>query len=148
MANLSSAFQSALADHAKAAFVDVIAKNPKTTVRELAKLVAANPDLGGLTLTEIIGGKAKQTRGRKGGRRSAGARTEKRNVRSAAGRAAFDKDVHAALQKCGGENVAASELRKHLGADPAQLRASLNRMINEGKVTFTGKARGTRYSLA
>jgi hypothetical protein len=35
-----------------------------------------------------------------------------------------------------------------IGGDPTQLRTSLNRLIERGLVTFTGKARGTRYSLA
>ncbi|KIG11812.1 hypothetical protein DB30_02416 [Enhygromyxa salina] len=53
-----------------------------------------------------------------------------------------------ALTAHGGEAVAATQLRQSLNADPTQLRTSLNRLIERGLVTFTGKARGTRYSLS
>ena len=46
------------------------------------------------------------------------------------------------------DNVSATALRNSLDADPTQLRTALNRLIERGIVTFSGKARGTRYSLA
>ncbi len=150
MANLSSVFQDALADHAKTALVDVISRNPKTSVSELAQLVAANPALGTLTLDELVseGGRKGRKGGRKVGRKpNAGGSVQKRDVRKPSGRDAFDKEVFEALTTAGGDQVAASTLRKALDADPAQLRAALNRMIEQGAVTFVGKARGTRYSI-
>lgn len=151
MANLSSAFQDALADHAKAALVEIVTKKPNTSVKDLRQLVTENPSLGSITLAELLGATAKKGRGRKaGGRRGKGGRKAaagKRNVRTEAGRAAFDKEVLAALTDAGGDTVAASTIRTALNADPTQLRTSLNRLIEKGVVTFTGKARGTRYSL-
>lgn len=150
MASLSSAFQDALADHAKAALVDIVTKNPKTSVKDLRALVNDNPALGDITLSELLGsggrGSRKSGGGRKGKARKAGAR--KRNVRTEAGRAAFDAEVIEALKAAGGDTVAATTLREALGADSTQLRTSLNRLIEQGLVTFTGKARGTRYSMA
>jgi len=153
MANLSSVFQDALADHAKAALVEIVTKKPNTSVKDLRQLVADNPALGSITLAELLGESDKgRRRGRKGAApkakagKKAGAR--KRNVRTEAGRAAFDKEVLDALEAAGGDTVAATTLRKALAADPTQLRTSLNRLIERGQVTFTGKARGTRYSLA
>lgn len=168
MGNISSAFQDALAAQAKAALVEVVAANPRISVKDLAELVAGNPNLGSLTLDELLGGEpSKPGRGRgrrpgaaapaaaaggavaaprKGGRKGGG--THKRNVRTEAGREHFETEVLAALKEAGGENVAATQLRNLLDADPTQLRTILNRLIERGVVTFTGKARGTRYSMA
>jgi hypothetical protein len=180
MANLSSAFQDALADQAKSALVTIVAENPKTTVGDLRDLISANPALGGLTLAELLGGgggraparkasaqKAKPARTpgpvvRKGGGAAAGAgaaaaargnsegggSAHKRNVRTETGREAFDHEVLEALKAQGGDTVAATQLRESIDAEPTQLRTALNRLIERGLVTFTGKARGTRYSLA
>jgi hypothetical protein len=164
MGNISSAFQDALAAQAKAALVEVVAANPRISVKDLAELVAGNPQLGTLTLDELLGGEpSKPGRGgrrkaaaapagapsaaapRKGGRKGG---THKRNVRTEAGRDAFENEVLDALKEAGGENVAATQLRNKLDADPTQLRTALNRLIERGVVTFTGKARGTRYSMA
>lgn len=168
MGNISSAFQDALAAQAKAALVDVVATNPRITVKDIAELVANNPQLGSLTLDELLG-ESEGGRGR-GGRRKAGAAAaspagaagaagarklarkgggaHKRNVRTETGREAFDNEVLEGLKELGGENVNATSLRNALDADPTQLRAALNRLIERGVVTFSGKARGTRYSLA
>jgi single-strand DNA-binding protein len=82
-------------------------------------------------------------------RKSAGGGGGKRNVRTEAGRDQFDEDALTALRDAGGDSVSATTLRNALGnTDPIQLRTSLNRLIAKGLVTFTGKARGTRYSLA
>lgn len=161
MANISSAFQDALAAQAKAALVDVVATNPRITVKDLSELVASNPQLGSLTLDELLG-EERSGRGR-GGRRKVGTPAQaggparkgarkggahKRNVRTESGREAFDAEVLDALKELGGDHVSATPLRNMLDADPTQLRAALNRLIERGVVTFTGKARGTRYSLA
>jgi len=175
MGNISSAFQDALAGQAKAALVEVAAANPKITVKDLSDLVAANPHLGGLTLSELLGGapasgKVEQARG---GRSKAPAAAQaapaaapaafsaprkaaaprkggahKRNVRTEPGREAFDEEVFSTLKELGGDAVSATPIRTVLDADPTQLRAALNRLIERGLVTFMGKARGTRYSLA
>jgi hypothetical protein len=176
MANLSSAFQDALVDQSKAALAAIIAKNPGTTARDLKQLVSDNPGLGRITLGELLGasGAARSKGGRPKGSTNAAAAAaaaagmaagagprkvgkpvavrkgaaHKRNVRTETGREALDKEVLDALTAHGGEAVAATQLRQSLNADPTQLRTSLNRLIERGLVTFTGKARGTRYSLS
>jgi hypothetical protein len=67
-------------------------------------------------------------------------------VRTEAGRAALQQAVVQALRDAGGSDVRAEQLRS-LGATPAQLRATLNGLIEDGVVSYTGQARGTRYSL-
>lgn len=186
MATITSVFQDALAEQAKAALSEVVTRQPKTTVAELAELIASNPTLGSITLNDLLrgigggGGSAAaaaptaKRRGRPPGRKAAvpaapaqaaaaapsapakrkvasagGGGAGKRNVRTETGRDQFDDEVLATLQRAGGEMVAATTLREMIGgADPTQLRTSLNRLISQGKVTFSGKARGTRYSLA
>jgi hypothetical protein len=178
MANLSSAFQDALADQAKAALVTIVAENPKTTVGDLKDLISENPALGTLTLAELLGGSGRPARKgppakankaaartpgpvvRKGGGAGAGGAAaasggavgggvaHKRNVRTETGREQFDSEVLEALKAQGGDTVAATQLRESIDAEPTQLRTALNRLIERGLVTFTGKARGTRYSLA
>jgi hypothetical protein len=170
MGNISSAFQDALAAQAKAALVDVVAANPKITAKDLGDLLASNPSLGSLTLNELLGAvEAKPARAERGGRRrivapptvpaaarpskGAAARkggdgsAHKRNVRTEAGRDAFEAEVLEALKQAGGDNVSATQIRNAIDADPTQLRAALNRLIERGIATFTGQARGTRYSL-
>jgi hypothetical protein len=172
MANLSSAFQDALADQAKSALVTIVAENPKTTVKDLKDLISDNPALGTLTLSELLGasGRAPARKGppakakpaartpgpvvRKGGggggapAAGGGGGAHKRNVRTEAGREAFENEVLEALKAQGGDTVAATQLRESIDAEPTQLRTALNRLIERGLVTFIGKARGTRYSLA
>ena len=176
MGNISSAFQDALAAQAKAALVEVVAGNPKITVSDLRHLFASNPNLGNLTLGELLGAGPKADPGRgdrrkgaaapaapvgaprkaaggahKGGAHKGGAHkgdAHKRNVRTEAGRDAFEAEVLSTLKDQGGHHVAATQLRTALDADPTQLRTALNHLIERGIVTFTGKARGTRYSIA
>lgn len=153
MASLSSAFQDALADHAKSALVAIVTKNPKTSVKDLRDLVNDNPALGDISLNELLGatkgrGKRKGAGGRKAAKAGRKAGSTKRNVRTEAGREAFDQEVLEALKTAGGDTVAATQLREALGADSTQLRTSLNRLIDKGIVNYKGKARGTRYSLS
>ena len=41
--------------------------------------------------------------------------------------------------------MSAPDLRAAVGGTPDQARRALNRLIEEGSVLYTGKARGTRY---
>jgi len=68
------------------------------------------------------------------------------NTRTPEGRAKYDSAVYDAVQSAG-KPVGSSALRKSVGGTPLQLRTALNRLIEEGKVTYEGKARATRYSL-
>lgn len=145
---LKKAYQDALADQGKLALTMIVSRNPKAPIQDLARLVQDNPELSGVTLGDLFeaGGGRKRGKGKTSGGGSKGG--GKRNVRTEAGREAFDAEVLEALKALGGDTIAATDLRASLGADSTQLRTSLNRLIEKGLVTFTGKARGTRYSLA
>jgi hypothetical protein len=69
------------------------------------------------------------------------------NTRTPAGREAFDKAVHEALKAIGGP-AGAGEIQRRVGGTNMQVRSAVNRLIEAGQVTWTGKARGTRYRLA
>lgn len=68
------------------------------------------------------------------------------NTRTPEGRAAYDAAVLDAVTSAG-KPIGSSKLRKAAGGTPLQMRTALNRLIEEGKVTYEGKARATRYSL-
>ena len=69
------------------------------------------------------------------------------NTRTPAGRAAYDRAILAALTDIGAP-VGVAKLMARAGGTNLQARAALNRLINAGRVAWSGKARGTRYSLA
>lgn len=68
------------------------------------------------------------------------------NTRTPEGRAAYDVAVFEAVS-ASKKPIGSSKLRKAIGGTPLQLRTSLNRLIEDGKVTYQGKARATKYSL-
>ena len=73
--------------------------------------------------------------------------TSEVDTRSAAGRKAFEASVYRAVADAPGK-ISASQIRDQLGGTALQIRAALNRLIEDGRVNYEGKARGTRYSLA
>lgn len=60
------------------------------------------------------------------------------------------KAVIAAIKELKDENgwVKAETIKAKLGVDAAALRTVLNALIEEDKVKYTGKARGTQYGIA
>ena len=68
------------------------------------------------------------------------------NTRTPEGRAAYDAAVLNAVS-ASNKPIGSSKLRKSVGGTPLQLRTSLNRLIEEDKVTYQGKARATKYAL-
>lgn len=69
------------------------------------------------------------------------------NTRTPAGRAAFDKAVFDAIKASGG-SVGAGVIQKRVGGTNMQVRSACNRLIEAGQLSWSGKARGTRYSVA
>ena len=62
-----------------------------------------------------------------------------------AGRAAF---AGAILDALGGGPVSGAQVKAKVGGTSLQVRTAMNRLIESDKVTFEGRARGTKYSLA
>lgn len=162
--SISADYEKSLHSAARGALLRVIADHPSTSVAELRELVGQHPSLGGLTLGDLFGGgaskpgrgrpaKAKTEAGQPARRVVAAAkpgaakRMDKWDTRTDAGRDALDRAVYETLGAFGGTNVSAEAIRARLGATPAQIRTSLNRHIVAGDVSFSGKARGTRYTI-
>lgn len=156
--SLTAEYQKFLSQAARGALCGLIADHPTMRVVDLREILAEHPALGSLTLTDLLGQsggsrqpKAKPQRTKANVRTPAAAKKAgaqgKWNTHTDEGRAALDRAVLEALAVFGGVGVSAEALRARLGATPAQLRASLNRHIEAGDVSFSGKARGTRYSL-
>lgn len=124
------------------------------TLSELSELVNAETDLGALTIGEVFGvrggrggrprGTAKATKSKPKGSRTKRKKAAERNMRTDEARAAFDKEVYGLLKAEGGK-VSAEAMRADLGGTPDQLRKSLVRLMEAGKVKRTGKLRATRY---
>ena len=68
-------------------------------------------------------------------------------TKTPAGRKRYDAAVVDAVRAAEGP-VSASQLRSVVGGTPLQTRTALNRLIDAGKIKWTGKARGTRYRVA
>lgn len=69
------------------------------------------------------------------------------DVRTPAGRQAFDESVFNAVQSIGSP-VGAGQIQKLTGGTNMQVRSACNRLIEAGKLSWSGKARGTRYFVA
>jgi hypothetical protein len=83
--------------------------------------------------------------GRKAGKRSGKAKAV--NTRTPEGRASYDEALFNALEASGAPTGAGALIAK-VGGTSLQARAGLARLIEAGRITWTGKARGTKYSLA
>lgn len=68
------------------------------------------------------------------------------NVRTPAGRAEYEMALLAALAEFT-TPTGVSTLMGKVGGTNLQARAALNRLIEAGKITWVGKARGTKYSV-
>lgn len=154
-------YQKSMVIVAREALRSLLASRPTTSVAELRELVSEHPSLGSVTLAELVGrggakaatGPAKSVAPKSAARPSKETAAkhpkarDKWNTHTDEGRAALDRAVLESLAAFGGVSVSAEALRARLGATPAQLRSSLNRHIEAGEVSFSGQARGTRYSL-
>jgi hypothetical protein len=66
------------------------------------------------------------------------------NTRTRTGRAELDQSILEYL-KSQSEPVRALDIRKGIGGTAAQIRTRLNYLIEKNKVTYKGRASGTRY---
>jgi len=123
--------------------------------------------LGEITLGDLVGGGSSKsakanapTQGKKSSAVAAkpaaaaptpaakrGKSQEEWNTRTNEGRAMMDRAVLEAIVALGSVAVSSEMVRARIGGTPAQVRESLNRHIEAGDVSFSGKARGTRYTL-
>ncbi|HEY8375461.1 MAG TPA: hypothetical protein VIK91_03185 [Nannocystis sp.] len=176
MSRFETTFRNAVANAERDVMIEQIRSNPQMSLAELGKLATGELGslLKGITIGEVLGQGAPAARAsargrsaaaapakaRKGGRQAAPAAKEaapsaaKRggaaarpavDTRTPAGREAYDQAMLNALKAAGGPQ-AAPQLSAVVGGTPLQVRTSLARLIERGLVTWTGQARGTRYT--
>lgn len=136
----------AVKDVQRTVFLDLIRSHPEMTLAELSRLSKGQFSglLSSVTVGDVINA------GSSVGERSfedfeaaeAGVGV---NTRTAAGRREYDARV---LDYVTGadEAVSATEIRNNVGGTSLQVRKAVARLIEAEKVTWHGKARGTRYS--
>ena len=159
-----SAFKSAIADSERKICIELLRQNPDMTLGDLQKLSKGSlaSIFAEITLGELLSGEGARSKAPARplpARPVAGkprpavpearGRTEgaEVDVRTPAGRAAYEAALLAALGEFT-EPTGVAVLMRKVGGTNLQARAALNRLIESGKITWIGKARGTKYSVA
>lgn len=158
-------FKAALAAGSRSAIIKALAAHPNATVAELRKLSQADSNLAkqfkAITIADLFRGDGVVT-----GRKRAKAPTTVRrygpptttrvkrdrlqvefteiDTRTPEGRAAYDEALLKAV-KSAKAPIGAGMIIAEVGGTPLQARSGLARLIEAEKITWTGKARGTKY---
>ena len=146
-------FSADIASGIRDAIIQAILAKPKATIADLLELTRADnaPLLREITLGQLADATGSK-RGKAGKPAKASGKPAKApgkvNTRTAAGRFAFEEAILRALGELGGGPVSGAGVKVKVGGTSLQVRTAMNRLIDAGKVTFEGKARGTKYSLA
>ena len=112
-----------------------------STFSDISDVVKRHPEISGITLGQLFGGKGSAGKSGMGTAEASGGEV---NTRTGAGRKAYKNSVAGVLESAGGP-VTAEHVRNQVGGTGPQARKALNQLIEDGKATFTGKARGTKY---
>lgn len=156
-------FKAALEAGSRSAVIKALVAHPDATVAELRKLSQADPILArmfrSITIADLFKGDGVVT-----GRKRAKAPTTARrygsttrvkrdrlqveftaiDTRTIEGRAAYDDALLKAV-KSAKAPIGAGMIIAEVGGTPLQARSGLARLIEAEKITWTGKARGTKY---
>ena len=85
--------------------------------------------------------------GAEGKQQRRGGKAKAVNTRTAEGRGDYDEALFQAVKDSGGP-AGAGSLIARAGGSSLQARAGLARLIEAGRINWSGKARGTKYSVA
>jgi hypothetical protein len=118
-----------------------LASKSRRSVDQIVSFAMANGVTSGKKATAQKASAKPATHGNAG-------RGGKVNTRSAKGRAAYEQAVYDVVASANGRQVSAVDIRSKVGGTPMQARAALNRLIEDGRVAYTGVARATKYSVA
>jgi hypothetical protein len=141
--SLEAQFKEAMKSKQREILLAHIRDNPSLTIGELIGLKGEFGDvLKSLTVGEMLSGRSDGGGRRKRG--GGGGRPDVADTRTKAARMAYDESMYESLAAAG-KAMSAVELRGINGGTPDQARKALNRLIEGGRITFSGKARGTRY---
>ncbi len=161
MSSFEREFNSAVEAVERDVFINLVCENPQLTLAELTKLGKGKfaSLLSSVSVGDIIqGGRGgvhvaeefedKSGRARSGKRaelKDGKVKTKSVNTRTPEGRKAYDAAVLAVVEEAD-RPIKAPEITARVGGTALQVRKSLARLIDLGKVTWEGKARGMRYS--
>jgi hypothetical protein len=142
----------AVKDVQRSVFLELIRSHPEMTLAELSKLSKGQFSglLSTVTVGEVINAghefedSASLAVPSLDSAATAGG-PEEVNTRTAAGRREYDAYVLEFIQQSD-DAVSATEIRNHIGGTSLQVRKAVARLIESERVTWQGKARGTRYS--
>ncbi|TPV94737.1 MAG: hypothetical protein B7733_13650 [Myxococcales bacterium FL481] len=170
MPNFENDLQNALAEAQRELFIEQIRRHPELSLADLLALGKGKFSnlLNDVTVGHLLGDADARPSERRPGRPAKAATANKAkaatparpaaaatgaaapggtvNTRTPEGREAYDEAVLGALRSVGGP-ANSEQIRPLAGGTSLQLRTSLTRLANEGKITWEGQARGTRYSL-
>ena len=154
MSTFEREFNSAVEAVERDVFINLVCENPQLTLAELTKLGKgkfANL-LGSVCVGDIIaaGGSEPGALDELGAEVSARSKPDKAkaklvNTRTPEGRRAYDTAVLTIVEESE-QPLKAPEITAKVGGTALQVRKALARLIDNGKVTWEGKARGMRYS--
>lgn len=158
MSSFEREFNSAVEAVERDVFINLVCENPQLTLAELTKLGKgkfANL-LSTVSVGDIIQGgrggvrfadEADDDRVGKVKNGKSKLKTKPVNTRTPEGRKAYDAAVLAVVAESD-RPIKAPEITSRVGGTALQVRKSLARLIDLGKITWEGKARGMRYSIA
>lgn len=150
----------AVKDVQRSVFLELIRSHPEMTLAELSKLSKGQFSglLSTVTVGEVINAGHEFEDGEHPGAASnsssvalssidggEGVGPDEVNTRTAAGRREYDARVLEFIE-ASEDAVSATEVRNHVGGTSLQVRKAVARLIETERVTWQGKARGTRYS--
>lgn len=137
----------AVKDVQRSVFLDLILSHPEMTLAELSKLSKGQFSglLSSITVGEVIHAGSSPD-GPTAATKSTAVIPDEVNTRTAAGRREYDARVLEFIETAE-EPVSATEIRSAVGGTSLQVRKSVARLIENERVTWQGKARGTRYSI-
>lgn len=143
VANPEHTLRSSLAKSFREALIVALRSAPEISLRQLGSF--ASREFGGtageIRLGDLLSVLKKQQPPKKP---RVPARSQ---TRTAANRSAYDERIFDALKRVASP-AAAAHLIKTVGGSPLQVRNALARLIEAGRVSWSGRARGTRYFLA
>ncbi len=153
-------FKAALEAGSRNAVIKALAAHPNATVAELRRLSQADPILArmfkSIAIADLFGPVTKGSRAEAPTtiRRVGSTTRVKRDrlqveftaidTRTPEGRAVYDEALLKAV-KSAKAPIGAGMIIAEVGGTPLQARSGLARLIEAEKVTWTGKARGTKY---
>ena len=148
VSNFEREMSAAVKDVQRSVFLKLIRSHPEMTLAELSKLSKGQFSglLSSVTVGEVIGmGLEDLDEDEEEEVPAVLGDAPEVNTRTAVGRREYDQRVLDFVQESE-EAVSATEIRTHVGGTSLQVRKSVARLIEAERVTWQGKARGTRYS--